>query len=42
MLPKKGGKKEDFYFFIFLVRKIHSELTSVANLPLFLLEEDQP
>ena len=26
----------------FLLRKIHPELTSVANLPLFLLEEDYP
>ena len=31
-----------FFCFLFLVRKIRSELTSIANLPLSLLEDNQP
>ena len=39
---KKMNPDKAILFFFFLLRMIHPELTTVANPPLFLPEEDSP
>ena len=41
-IHKHTRQIEIFWLKDILLRKIHPELTSIANLPLFLLEEDSP